>query len=115
MHVTGRTRIWTCSFNLERPTRRLNAADTAHHDDQVTDSHYGARFGREVPTYWQKMRAEDDARRVYGLRSVANYLVVAVLSLYYRDDDDIAVPRDLRLRGTAICRIRSASPWTMVG
>lgn len=43
-----------------------------------------------VPTYWQKTRAEDDARRVYGVRSVANYLVVEVASLYFRDDDDIA-------------------------
>jgi osmotically-inducible protein OsmY len=52
---------------------------------------YGAvTLSGSVPTYWQKMRAEDDARRVYGVRSVANYLAVEVPSLYYRDDDDIA-------------------------
>jgi osmotically-inducible protein OsmY len=43
-----------------------------------------------VPTYWQKMRAEDDARRVYRVRSAANYLLVEVPSLFYRDDADIA-------------------------
>lgn len=43
-----------------------------------------------VPTYWQKMRADDDARLVYGVRSVANYLDVDVPNTYYRDDDEIA-------------------------
>ena len=43
-----------------------------------------------VPTYWQKMRAEDDAWRVFGVRDVANYLDVLVPSIYYRDDDEIA-------------------------
>ena len=43
-----------------------------------------------VPSYWQKTRAEDDAWRVYGVRSVANYLDVTLPALYYRSDEDIA-------------------------
>jgi osmotically-inducible protein OsmY len=56
----------------------------------VTANHGALTLSGSVPTYWQRMRAEDDTRRVYGVRSVANYLVVAVPSLYYRDDADIA-------------------------
>lgn len=43
-----------------------------------------------VPSYWQKMRAGDDARRVFGVRAVANYLDVSVPQVYFRDDEDIA-------------------------
>jgi osmotically-inducible protein OsmY len=56
----------------------------------INVNHGAVTLSGSVPTYWQKQRADDDARRVYGVRSVANYLVVAVPSLYYRDDDDIA-------------------------
>jgi osmotically-inducible protein OsmY len=52
---------------------------------------YGvATLSGSVPTYWQKMRAEDDALRVFGVRRVNNYLQVAIPSVYYRNDDDIA-------------------------
>jgi osmotically-inducible protein OsmY len=56
----------------------------------INVNHGAVTLSGSVPTYWQKMHAEDDARRVFGVRSVSNYLVVAVPSLYYRDDDDIA-------------------------
>jgi osmotically-inducible protein OsmY len=56
----------------------------------TTVNHGSVTLSGEVPTYWQKSRAEDDARRVCGVRSVANYLVVEIPSLYCRSDDDIA-------------------------
>lgn len=56
----------------------------------INVNHGSLTLSGSVPTYWQKMRAEDDARKVYGVRSVANYLDVAVPVRYYRDDDDIA-------------------------
>ena len=56
----------------------------------INVNHGAATLSGSVPTYWQKIRAEDDARRVYGVRSVSNYLLVTVPSLFYRDDDDIA-------------------------
>lgn len=56
----------------------------------INVNHGAVTLSGSVPTYWQRMRAEDDARRVYGVRSVSNYLDVAIPSLHFRDDDDIA-------------------------
>src|SRR5579864_3691720 len=43
-----------------------------------------------VPTYSQKVRAERDALRVYGVKAVANDLVVRLASGLERTDTDIA-------------------------
>jgi osmotically-inducible protein OsmY len=56
----------------------------------VNVNHGAVTLSGSVPTYWQKMRAQHDARRVYGVRSIADYVDVAVPSLHYRDDGAIA-------------------------
>ncbi len=43
-----------------------------------------------VPSYWQKIEAEKDAKRVNGVRAVANELKVEIRALHKRDDVDIA-------------------------
>lgn len=42
-----------------------------------------------IPTYWQKMHAEDDARSVSGVRGLADYLDVVVPAPLFRSDADI--------------------------
>jgi osmotically-inducible protein OsmY len=55
----------------------------AVHDGAVT-------LTGSVPSYWQKIEAESAAKRVSGVRAVANELKVEVPSLHKRDDVDIA-------------------------
>ncbi len=43
-----------------------------------------------VPSYWQKVEAENVARRVNGVRAVANELQVELPTEHVRDDTDIA-------------------------
>ena len=43
-----------------------------------------------VPSFWQKIEAEDAAKRVFGVRAVANQLAVELPSEHHRDDTDIA-------------------------
>lgn len=43
-----------------------------------------------VPSYWQKIEAENATKRVSGVRAVANDLSVDVPSEHIRDDSDIA-------------------------
>jgi osmotically-inducible protein OsmY len=62
-----------------------------------------------VPSYWQKIEAENAARRVAGVKAVANDLTVELPGVNRRDDADIAraalaalkahsdVPADLQL------------------
>lgn len=43
-----------------------------------------------VPSYWQKIEAENAVRRVTGVRGIANELKVELPSTHLRDDTDIA-------------------------
>jgi osmotically-inducible protein OsmY len=43
-----------------------------------------------VPSYWQKVEAENAAKRVSGVRAVVNDLMVELPSEHRRDDADIA-------------------------
>jgi osmotically-inducible protein OsmY len=43
-----------------------------------------------VPSYWQKIEAENAVKRVTGVRAVANDLTVELPSEHRRDDTDIA-------------------------
>jgi osmotically-inducible protein OsmY len=43
-----------------------------------------------VPSYWQKIEAENAVKRVTGVRAIANELKVELLALHRRDDTDIA-------------------------
>jgi len=44
-----------------------------------------------VPSYWQKIEAENATKRVSGVRAVANDISVDLPSEHVRDDNDIAV------------------------
>jgi osmotically-inducible protein OsmY len=43
-----------------------------------------------VPSYWQKIEAENAVKRVAGVRGIANDLIVEIPSIHRRDDADIA-------------------------
>lgn len=55
----------------------------AVHDGAVT-------LTGNVPSYWQKIEAENAAKRVNGVRAVANELKVEIPAFHKRDDVDIA-------------------------
>lgn len=55
----------------------------AAHDGVVT-------LTGSVPSYWQKIEAENAAKRVNGVRAVVNELAVELPSEHRRDDADIA-------------------------
>ena len=44
-----------------------------------------------VPTYFQKRRAEEAAKRVYGVKAVANEIDVRIPNSSHRTDEEIAV------------------------
>jgi osmotically-inducible protein OsmY len=54
-------------------------------------AHDGAvRLSGTVPSYWQKVEAETAAKRVVGVKAIANELKIELPSEHQRDDADIA-------------------------
>jgi osmotically-inducible protein OsmY len=84
------------------PSLDTSKIAVAVHDGIVT-------LNGSVPSYWQKIEAENAVKRVTGVRGIANDLTVDVPATHRRDDTDIAraaadalswhsdLPRDLKV------------------
>ena len=65
------------------PSLDASRIAVAVHDGAVT-------LTGTVPSYWQKIEAENAVKRVTGVKAIASELTVEVPSMHRRDDTDIA-------------------------